>query len=71
MRVLKTEAVQDPTKVEAHVRAQMEERKRFVRAKSVCISFPFSGAKSRGKLELMQSLTKPYMHTNKGLPHWS
>ena len=28
MRVLKTEAVQDPTKMEAHVRAQMAERQR-------------------------------------------
>jgi len=28
MRVLGTEAVQDPTKVEAHVRAQMAKRQR-------------------------------------------
>ena len=28
MRVLKTEAVQDPTKMEAHVRAQMAERQK-------------------------------------------
>ena len=30
MRVLGTEAVQDPTKVEAHVRAQMAKRQRSV-----------------------------------------
>lgn len=30
MRVLGTEAVQDPTKVEAHVRAQMAKRQKFV-----------------------------------------
>ena len=36
MRVLGTEAVQDPTKVEAHVRAQMVKRQR-----SVTGSFPF------------------------------
>ena len=30
MRVLGTEAVQDPTKIEAHVRAQMEKRQKFV-----------------------------------------
>ena len=28
MRVLGSEAIQDPTKVEAHVRAQMAERQR-------------------------------------------
>ena len=31
MRVLGTEAVQDPTKVEAHVRAQMAKRQRQVK----------------------------------------
>lgn len=30
MRVLGTEAVQDPTKVEAHVRAQMAKRQKLV-----------------------------------------
>ena len=30
MRVLGTEAVQDPTKIEQHVRAQMEKRQRYV-----------------------------------------
>ena len=30
MRVLGSEAVQDPTKVEAHVRAQMAERQKYV-----------------------------------------
>ncbi len=34
MRVLGSEAVQDPTKVEAHVRAQMAERQRCV---CVCV----------------------------------
>ena len=29
MRVLGSEAVQDPTKVEAHVRAQMAERQKY------------------------------------------
>ena len=29
MRVLGSEAVQDPTKVEAHVRAQMAQRQRY------------------------------------------
>ena len=29
MRVLGTEAVQDPTKIEAHVRAQMAKRQRY------------------------------------------
>ena len=29
MRVLGNEAVQDPTKVEAHVRSQMAERQRY------------------------------------------
>ena len=31
MRVLGSEAIQDPTKVEAHVRAQMAERQRWVK----------------------------------------
>ena len=30
MRVLGTEAVQDPTKIEAHVRAQMAKRQKLV-----------------------------------------
>ena len=30
MRVLGSEAVQDPTKIEAHVRAQMAERQKWV-----------------------------------------
>lgn len=30
MRVLGTDAVQDPTKVEAHVRAQMAKRQKYV-----------------------------------------
>ncbi len=34
MRVLGTEAVQDPTKVEAHVRAQMAKRQKLVTQKA-------------------------------------
>lgn len=39
MRVLGTEAVQDPTKVEAHVRAQMAKRQRSVYRRTRPMSF--------------------------------
>ena len=41
MRVLGSEAVQDPTKVEAHVRAQMAERQRSV-CPQICICHLFT-----------------------------
>jgi len=37
MRVLGTDAVQDPTKVEAHVRAQMAKRQKYVSSPSIII----------------------------------
>ena len=37
MRVLGSEAVQDPTKIEAHVRAQMAERQKWVYIYVCCV----------------------------------
>ena len=43
MRVLGTEAVQDPTKVEAHVRAQMAKRQRQVKLFRLCLELHYFG----------------------------
>lgn len=41
MRVLGTEAVQDPTKVEAHVRAQMAKRQKLVTQLTSSLLVPY------------------------------